>query len=186
MTVIDRGGISSLHRLKLRCKIDELTDCWIWSMSTYAKSGLPIVHARYPWEPDVKHKTTGRRAALQFKIGKPLGRGWFVWSTCGNSACCNPDHAEFGDTEAFGEAARRYGWHKNSPAHVAANRKNVTAQRRLTEQQANEIRLSSLSIAKLAAIYGVGKTTIADIKRGVRYRQNGVANSSVFAWRPAA
>jgi hypothetical protein len=185
-TVKDLGGVNSLERLKLRCRIDPITDCWKWSMAVYEASNLPIVHARFPWNPDQKKKTTGRRAAIQFKLGRPLQKGWFVWGTCGNHLCCNPDHSEYGDANAYGDAMRRYGWHKGSAAHIAANRKNMASKRALTDGQAQEIRLSNLSIEKLAEAYGVSKTTIADIRRGARYKQTGVANSSVFAWRPAA
>ncbi len=182
----DLGGVNSLERLKLRCVIDPITECWGWSMSVYKTNGHPIVHARFPWAPDVKKKTTGRRAAVEFKTGKPLPSGWFVWGTCRNALCCNPDHAEHGDSAAYGEAMRRYGWHKDSPAHIRANREMMRAKRKLTEEQAAEIRLSPLSIAKLAKEYGLAKSGIADIKHGRRYKQTGVPNSSVFAWRPAA
>jgi len=182
----DCGGINSLDRLKLRCRIDPITDCWLWSMAVYETSGLPIVHARYPWSPNKKTKTTGRRAAYQLATKKKLPSGWFVWSTCGNPTCCNPDHCEAGDACEYGQAMKRFGWHKGSAAHIAANRKIMASKRLLTDDQADEIRRSDLSIEKLAGKFGVGKTTIADIRRGNRYKQTGVANSSVFAWRPAA
>lgn len=184
--VKDLGGVSSLDRLKLRCRIDPITECWNWSMAVYESSGLPIVHARFPWSPDAKVKTTGKRAAFQFLTGNPVPKGWFVWTTCGNSLCCNPGHAEAGDALAYGEAMKRYGWHKGSAAHTAANRRIMAAKRLLTDEQANEIRASNLTISQLSKKYGVGRTTVADIKACKRYKTHGVANSSVFAWRPAA
>lgn len=181
----DLGGINCLERLMLRCRIDSVTDCWNWSMAVYS-TGLPIAHVRFPWAPNVKKKTTGKRAAFELKSGKPTPKGWFVWSTCGNELCCNPDHAERGSPKAYGEAMKKYGWHKDSPAHMRANRELMKKKRKLTDQQAEEIRNSDLSIAELSRIYGLGKSGICDIKRGNRYKTVGVANSSVFAWRPAA
>lgn len=182
----DCGGINSLERLKLRCRIDPITDCWLWSMAVYKASNLPIVHARFPWDSNKKKKTTGKRAAMHFKLGHPLKKGWFVWGTCGVSRCCNPDHADYGDAASYGDAMKRFGWHKESPARIAAIRKRMEKYRRLTEDQAKEIMMSELSIEKLSVIYNVGRTTIADIKRGTRYKKTGVANSSVFTWRPEA
>jgi len=40
---------------------------------------------------------------------------------------------------------------------------------KLTNEQANEIRQSTLSQSKLGKIYGVAQTTIGRIKRGVSY-----------------
>ena len=181
----DLGGINSIKRLMLRCKIDEVTECWNWSMSTY-DSGLPIVHVRFPWNPNTKKKTTGKRAAFELVSGKPVEKGWFVWSTCGNDLCCNPAHADHGSAKEYGEASKKYGWHKNSPAHMRANRELMRKRRKLTEQQAQEIRESNLPASYLSEVYGLGKSGINEIKRGNRYKTSGVVNSSVFAWRPSA
>lgn len=177
----DLGGVTNLERLKLRCRIDPISDCWEWSMSVYESSGLPIVHARYPWDADRKKKTTGKRAAVSFKLGKALPNGWFVWGTCGNALCCNPDHAEYGDADAYGQAMKDHGWHKNTPAHIRANREMMKKKRKLTDEQAAEIRASDLPYAKLSEIYGLATSGIGAIKRGQRYVQTGVIGSSIFS-----
>jgi hypothetical protein len=178
----DLGGINSLARLKLRCKIDEITECWNWSMSVCKSNGLPIVNARFPWDSDRKiWKTTGKRAAVLFKIGRPLKNGWFVWGTCANPICCNPEHAEYGDADAYGKAKRDYGWHKNKPAHYIANRQTAAKKRKLTDQQADEIRESNLSEKALSKIYGLSPSGIGAIKRGKRYVKSGIVGSSIFS-----
>lgn len=42
---------------------------------------------------------------------------------------------------------------------------------KLTNDQAREIRASDLSHRKLAKVYGVNHSTIADIKKGIRYKE---------------
>lgn len=175
----DMGGVNSLERLKDRCRVDDLTGCWNWSLRI-GNAGLPSVHARMPWAPDVKVSTTGMRCAYMFKTGKTLPNGWFVWAKCNNSMCVNPDHAVAGTGKELGMAMEKRGIYKNKPAKLRACRENASKTRKLTMEQAREIRSSQERAVELAKYYGINKTTIWAIRRGERYRETGLRNSSVF------
>ena len=174
------GGIRTLDDLKQRCSVDEITGCWVWKLST--TEGFPNVHVPHPQTGD-RMKVKGRRAALILKTGVMLPSGWFAIRkpSCESPLCCNPEHSFAGDGKAYGQSLREQGIFKNSPKRIAANRKIVKATKcKLTDQQAAEIRHDDRSSIVLAGVYGVSKTTINDIKRGLRYRQT-YRSASIFS-----
>lgn len=174
------GGIRSLDDLKKRCIVDELSGCWLWRLST--TQGFPNVHIPHPVTGE-RTKMKGRRAALILKTGKMLPSGWFAIRkpSCESPICCNPDHSFAGDGKAYGQSIREQEIFKNSPKRIAANRKIASQKtRKLTNQQASEIRQDDRSTIAIAAEYGVSKTTVNDIKRGLRYRQT-IRGASIFS-----
>ena len=174
------GGIRTLQDLKDRCVIDPITGCWNWSMSI--SQGLPNVHIPHPVTGE-RIKTKGRRAALMLKTGQLLPSGWFAIRkpTCESPICCNPDHAFMGDGKAYGESVKALGTFKNSPARIAANTKTVRSTRcKLTLDQAALVRNDERPVNEIAEDYGVSKTTVYYIKRGVTYRQT-FKTASIFS-----
>ena len=114
-------------------------------------------------------------------------RGWFVGEPCGNHLCCNPITPKYGDGNAYGDAMRRIRLqHNGSAAHIAAIERIWPASVRSPTVR-HKKSLSNLSIEKLAEVYGVSKTTIADysawrsIQADRRCQLFGVS-----VWRPAA
>ena len=63
----DFGGVNSLERLKLRCYINDLTECWHWRLGKYA-DGRACVSINNPGGPSIR--MTGRRAAVLLSTGK--------------------------------------------------------------------------------------------------------------------
>lgn len=180
----DFGGVNSLDRLKLRCYINDLTECWHWRLGKYA-DGRACVAISNPGGPSIR--MTGRRAAVLLSTGKQLPNGWFAWGTCNSLDCVNPAHTDHGDAKAYGAAMKRLGKHKDKPKKIAALRQNAKRQRLLTDEQVAEIRASNLPYEVLGQKYGVAQQTIGSVKRMERYKPvQPMAIASVFSWRPAA
>lgn len=120
--------------------------------------------------------------------GSPLGSRQLIM-TCRNRLCVDRQHMaaksrkevqeKWADRE---EMAMRFS--------ICAKRRDNAPARKLTLQQAREIRerlaAGGVTQKQLAEVYGVRKDAIGRIARGQSWRENGAANSSVFTWRPAA
>lgn len=173
------NGINSLERLKDRCTVDPINDCWHWGLSS--TDGLPNVRVCLP--DGTKKKMKGRRAALVLATGEDLPSGWFAIRSpsCPSKGCCNPDHSFMGTGADFGRAVAEIGTFKNSPKRIAANRKISNSKRKLTDEQAAEIRVSVRSDDELAREYMVSRWTIHDIRNGRRYPVRGIIGSSIFS-----
>jgi len=175
------GGIRDLQSVMDRCRIDEVTHCWNWSQCTGQSGGAPRGYASFPWL-DTPISTTIRRAVVAYETGAALKNGWRVWSKCGNSLCCNPSHIGYGPTEKWGEALAKSGVHKNNPRKIAANRKTVLRFRKLTEEQAMQVRESEKTCTQLAEELGVCVNTISMIRLNRSYKQTKLLpGASIFA-----
>jgi DNA-binding XRE family transcriptional regulator len=122
--------------------------CWIWlgavSHHGYGKinvDGRTLRAHRYSWE----------------LANGPIPDGMCVLHQCDNPLCVNPDHLFLGTSQDNMDDRDRKG-------RQARGEANGTA--KLTAQQAQEIRVSSLLQRELAAIYGVSRKTIINIQTG--------------------
>ena len=72
------------------------TDCIEWTAGMH-RQGYGMCGA---WRKDDMSKimTTTHRIAGRLKYGRALDTYEFVYHTCGNPACVNPDHLELGDS----------------------------------------------------------------------------------------
>ena len=139
---VDRGGGES--------------ECWPWS-GAHNRFG----HGNFL--NDRGEKTTAHRVAWEFANG-PIPVNMCVCHRCDNPPCCNPAHLFLGtrgdnanDMAAKGRAAQ-------GERHP---------QRKLTTIIAGEIRqthsASGATFTSIAARFGVGRTTVADIVYGKRW-----------------
>jgi len=106
------------------------------------------------------------RLAWEMKNG-PITDGLFVCHKCDRPACVNPDHMFLGthtenmkDMLGKGRGRRALG-----RAH---------GQSKLTEADVVEIRKSALSTRKMAAVYGVSKSAIFYVRKGVNWKGAGI------------
>jgi hypothetical protein len=181
-----RNGIRTVEDIRQRCRIDQITDCWIWSLAHRDNGGayMSVIH------PVTGHASSmhGRRAALLLLTGSDLPAGMYCYAgpDCRHFDCCNPAHATYGTRVEYGAWQRDSGQLKGKVARVKSARITAMAQRKLTPEQVQVIRGSRVSDAKLAAVYGVCRKTINNVRNGSRYRNDAPAftASSVFAWRP--
>jgi hypothetical protein len=117
------------------------TGCWIWTAQIHG-FGYGYFHVG-------KRKMPAHRFSWELHYGK-IPEGLFVCHHCDVPECVNPDHLFLGTKKQNTHDAIRKGrlFHK------------------ISSQQVDEIRCSSLSCRKLSEIYGIGRSQISNIKRG--------------------
>lgn len=171
------GGIRTLEDIRLRCRIDDETGCWIWSLG--AVEGFP----RIELQPlgGKRRRVTGTTAIAILKTGAKPGKGMVAYCACCVNLCVNPEHVAVGTRAQHGAHITKSGRWKGSPARLKANRKNVRnrASTKLSIHKAREIRASPLTEMELSRIYGVPASQIGSIRRGRAWRE-GAVNSSIF------
>lgn len=149
--------------IKGRCRIDELTGCWLW---VGAKSeGWPRI-----WAPDHTNHggdlrtQTGRRAAWHVKTGKPIPAGWRVFGTCDSRDCCNPAHMVCEPTAARGQKVAASGKLKNNIRRIAANRKTGRTRSSLSPELIAEIRESTETGLQIERRLGISRSTVSRVR----------------------
>lgn len=93
------------------------------------------------------------RLSYEVHVG-PISTGAQVLHSCDNRRCANPAHL-------------RTGSHGDNMRDIVLRERKTT--RKLTWEQVEQIRASSLSLRKLADQYGVCFSTIADVKSRKNY-----------------
>jgi predicted XRE-type DNA-binding protein len=176
-------GIRDLQGILDRCKVDDITGCWLWGGGT--SKGCPracicagVLH------PERRSFAVRRAAWVLSGRPDPGDRSVYRKHDCPNSRCVNPAHCHAG---LIGSQASEIAKRKDSPLRDA--RRIATLHRirnKLAEQVAQAI-LGDLSAGMLqkhaAKKHGVNKGTVSLIARGMHHsqRQNLMRGASVFA-----
>ena len=142
--------------IKARVKVDE-RGCWIWQRAMhqtgYAKSNIPRRHA-------CKRTTFGHRLAYQAFAG-PIPDGMFVCHRCDVPACCNPHHMFLG-TPADNSADMSTKGRQTKGVDVNTAK--------LDEFAVIYIRKSSESGPVLARKFGVSRSAVSRVRRGLSWK----------------
>lgn len=143
--------MSRLTREQLQDKIkanvvpDE-NGCWIWQKSFGNHGYGNIATGGY------RNETVHRVSHEVFNGEIP--KGALVLHSCDNRKCCNPEHL-------------RSGTHKDNVIDMV---RRSDIKRKLTVEEALDIKNSPLSQRKLAAMYGVSQKLVYNIKRGLSWQ----------------
>lgn len=156
-------SIETLHAL-----CEECGDCWEWGR--YYANSVPYVFQggrMMSVRKLMMELTGGIRGTKKLQFG----------TSCGNAKCVNPEHVVGRTAE---QHARHMGRLGGGEIKAAKIQKSWAGRTKLTREQVQEIRLSDETLAVLAARYGVSKTYIGKIKRGVVWRQYGGMWAGLF------
>jgi len=124
--------------------------CWLW-LGCVDGSGYGMIRV------DGKTERTHRLSFSLSNNGIP--EGLHVLHHCDVRSCINPDHLYAGtNSDNIADKVRR----GRVKAGFQKGIKNINA--KLTIEQANEIRASSLTQMEIAKKYGIGQTTVSEIK----------------------
>lgn len=167
----DLGGIRTLQDLKDRCIVDEVTECWHWTMSVFA--GSPRIHM---WTPDTGKRISarGRRAALYLQRGQdlPPKNVAFARTCCTNPLCVNPDHARSGTKVQWGAYLSKSGRIKGLPSKCAASRRGWDKRgRTLTPEMVAQIRgRGDESTRSVAERLGISQYAVWSVDNNLTHR----------------
>ena len=131
---------------------DDLSECWPWTRGVNrAGYGAFKVDGR---------SQGAHRIALQLFIGR-VEAGVIVRHGCDNPLCCNPFHLTTGShNDNVADRVER--------GRSAAGETNGRA--RLTADQVRTIRRDNRPHAEIAKDYGVDRSTVSHIKKGIIWR----------------
>ena len=160
-----------------RC--DEVGPCWLWRHGSDS-NGVP--NAR-----DGAKTVTVRRRVWELHHGMPVGRGWFVISTCTNKRCVGPECAKRLTGPQYQAWLNSIG-RLNGVAHRAAKIAAVRARAdtKLTMEKAQTIRAridAGDDRGEVAAEFGISRCHANRVARGVGWRDESfsVFNQLVMA-----
>lgn len=124
--------------------------CWVWQ-GNQSDDGYGRVRIE-------GKKRRAHIVSFEYAFG-PVPEGLMVCHECGNSLCINPSHLYAGTYSDNYADMVRHGT-RNTP------RGQDAPKAKLTEAQVLEIRSDHRSTRVIAEIYGMGKSTIQQIKAG--------------------
>lgn len=185
-------GIYRLSDIRERCRIDPVTDCWVWSMAV-SDGGRPYssVTPRVSLPKGVlstEHRTVSVSRVSWLMSGRTLAPGQVVWRTCGCELCVNPAHLLAGTKAQEGAWLRESGRRQGDPRRRAVNTRNAADAQAVRPEAVRAIK-AQLDAGRLqrevAADFGLHVATISKIARGLHVHQRGggrqVRGASVFA-----
>lgn len=173
------GGIRTLADLKSRCRIDEDSECWLWTGAVQQRSAS-FAEPRV-WLADKEVTTTLGRAAWGLAGKDEPVPGKYIWRRYCSSLCGNPDHLMVGTRKQWGAWLVERGHWRGRPERSLINRR-VTREFGivvLNEESAQWIRESQQPNVEIAHALGCSTTTVSRVKLGITWRV-GVPGSSVF------
>lgn len=168
--------MTTLQKIKDRCRIDADTGCWIWAGALSA--------GKYPriWAPD--HTAGGQlkaqngiRAVWHVVTGKAIAPGHRVYhQQCTQNACVCPAHINCGPTASWGAQVARHGNWKGQSTRIQANRAIGRKRSHVTPELVREILHSDETGLQLAARLDIGPTLISRVRRGTMKSVQSVSN----------
>jgi hypothetical protein len=184
-------GCYTIDDIRQRCRVDDLTGCWSWSMAI--SDGKDHLSSRTPrvslpagvMSGGTRTMSVGRVSWLM--AGRKLRQGHVVWRTCCNDTCVAPAHLMSGTKGQEGAWMSANGHRRGDPLRAAINRRTNAATQAVPADVVRQIerRLSAGELQKhVSADMGIHKATISKIARGKHMHQRGgglVRGASVFA-----
>lgn len=168
------SGIRTVEDLRIRCRIDDETGCWLWGGASQDGAGMT-------WLPSLNTVRVISFAALYLTDRTPKP-GHVSYMKCRNKMCCNPEHATSGTRKEASMHLAVVGHFKNNPKRMAALLAIAKKARALTDEQAQEIRVSAELGYQIAQRMGVSKSVVSRIRRGEVYRERPMLQgASVFS-----
>ena len=138
------------ERIIANCLPEPNSGCWLWTANVNKRTGYGQV--------GVGHHATALAHRASYETFKgPLSSRDQVLHKCDVRSCVNPDHLFVG-THADNMRDRQEKGRQAKGEHSGLSK--------LTERDVMAIAKSSLGSRKLAAVYGVNKSTIQDVRRG--------------------
>lgn len=184
------GGVRSLADLKDRCRIDDETGCWLWTLAVCVARGGVVPMAHIPagvFAPVPKGGTMPAPRLAWLMSGQKLQPGQVVWrQVCTGGRCIRPDHCRTGTRTEMHAAVAATGRNRGKPERAAIN---TLARQRMVKSvdvvRKAEAMFSDGRLQKdVRAVLGLSQRTASSIRQGRHPhsvgRQRVVRGASVF------
>lgn len=152
------GAPVTLDIIQARCV--EVGDCWIWK-GAYSHKAPAI---------NIGGKSTNVRRFITGTLQGKSIKGRYVTVCCGDLKCVAPDHLRVVNRSQLNKQIADITGYANSVTRSVRLAEARRRQARLSPDQVELIRQSSLSSAVLARQLGVAKSTVNDARRGDTWR----------------
>jgi hypothetical protein len=149
----------------LKARTIEEGDCWLWQ--GYKANGTPQVSNPRPGFRSKMYSV--RRLMRELATEKPTPDGHYVTS-CGTPDCVNPKHVLYRTDEQHLQAIGRLSSTGITKARKLRQHYMKVGRAKLTDEIAQEIRLSNESSPALAQRYGVDRSLISKVRRGEAWK----------------
>ncbi|SDX13662.1 hypothetical protein SAMN05518669_103374 [Variovorax sp. YR634] len=155
----------TLEEVRGRCRIDELTKCWLWAGAV--DRGQPKIYAPDWTNRDGALTTqTGQRAVWHMLNHHAIPKRWRVYSTCRTPCCLNPAHLKIGSHAEWGRDSAALGDLKGNIRVQIRNRRTGRARSELTPETYTEVLLSNEKGAEIARRLAISESTVSKARTG--------------------
>ncbi len=147
-----RGDLTASH-MKAWSELDESTGCWNWKRC--------ITTGGYGAVRDKGKTKRAHRRSYELHNSCVIPDGIDCCHSCDNRRCVNPDHLFLGTRkDNMSDCAAK------GRIVIPMMRGESLTQSKLTEDDVRSIKSSSLSTRKMAAMLGVDRATISQVRNG--------------------
>lgn len=182
-------GVRDLQGILDRCRVDDLTGCWLWSLAVITPRGSTTPVAYLP--PGVlgrdKAQTMSAAKAAWLLSGRSLPAGHVVWRhVCADAMCVNPAHCRSGTRAQMGSEISATGRNQGDPkrAAICARNRMSVVKPAATVREAEAMFARGCLQRDVRAALGISQATAAAIRRGTHPhsagRQHLVRDASIF------
>jgi hypothetical protein len=157
-----------LDRLRSRCVIDSVSDCWIWPGCVHPKTGRALVK----WDGRVRR---GHRLAWRL-AGKRLRKGLLLVAGCLENRCINPQHQRAVTRRTLADEVRRNGQLSTGFRHSVAVTRAARSRSstKLTLRKARQIRkqlAQDVATRDVARQFAIHPSMARKIQRNESWRE---------------
>jgi len=166
--------MKTLDEVRDRCIIvpaddsDDGAEHWLFQGASTQTGYMRICAPDFTLDSTGQTLTTqsARRAVRHLATGKPIPRGWRVWSRCQVRGCVHPACVGAGNQAAYGRARAKSGADKGKLGRILANRRTGARHCKVTPHMAQEFMRSAETSVALGLRYGISRTTVQRVRRG--------------------
>jgi hypothetical protein len=171
-SVDGRRGIVTIEDLRQRCRIDDITGCWIWIGAASGPREIPSIYL----------PTFGRVCGAGVAIGALLNGalpapGVMHWSKCRTPRCVNPAHYRRGNRSQMMRAVGCTFSATLAPKVALARRQGS----RWCDATIEAVRESEGTCKEVGARYGMSPQYVSKLRRGEHRRPLLAPGASVFS-----
>lgn len=158
---MSKGPLMDVLVNRLKKHSVEVGDCWEWFGSYQSSGKTPAMNFEGHIKPVRRH------IAEQLGIARA---DMVATCKCRNYKCVNPDHVVLMTRTRLAKLIEEETGYARNPARVKKISDKARARSPVTQEMVEQIRQEDVGLQEMAQRFGIGKTTVAAIRRGEAWR----------------